>query len=66
MSIKMGILQLPSYKLYWSQELCCLRIANAIHRNRYKELLRNLHFVNNEKLINISAQDKLAEIRPLI
>ena len=66
MSIKMGILQLPSYKSYWSRELCCLRIANVIHRNRYKELLRNLYFVNNEKLISINAQDKLAEIRSLI
>ena len=63
MSIKMGILQLPSYKSYWSRELRCPRIADVMPRNRYQELIRYLHFVNNG---SINAQDKLAKIRPLI
>ena len=63
MNIKMGILQLPSYKLYWSQNLLCPRIAGVMPRNCYQELLRYLHFLNND---SINTQDKLAKIRPLI
>ena len=63
MNIKMGILQLPSYKSYLSQELRSLRIADIMPRNRYQELLRYFHFVNNN---SINTQDKLAKIRPLI
>ena len=59
----MGILQLPSNKSYWNRELRCPRIADVMPRNRYQELLRYLHFVNNR---SINAQDKLAKIRPLI
>ena len=42
MSNKMGILKLPSYKSYWSRELCCPRIADVMPRNCYQELLRYL------------------------
>ena len=49
-SIKMGILQLPSYKSYRSQELRCPRIADVMPHNRYQELLRYLHFVNNDSI----------------
>ena len=31
--------------------------------SRYQELLRYLHFMNND---SVNAQDKLAKIRPLI
>ena len=63
MSIKIGILELPSNKSYWSRELRCSRIADVMPYNRYQELLRYLHFVNND---SINAQDKLAKINPLI
>ena len=49
-SIKMGILQLPSYKSYRNQELRCPRIADVMPHNRYQELLRYLHFVNNDSI----------------
>ena len=62
-SIKMGILQLPSYNLYCSQELHCPRIGDVMPPNRYHELLRYLHFVNNDSII---AQDTLAKTCPLI
>ena len=58
-----GMLQLSSCKSYWSHELRCARIADAMPLNRYQELLRYLHFVNND---SISAQNKLAKIHPLI
>ena len=63
MSIKMGILQLPFYKSYCSGELCCARIADVMPRNHYQELLRYLHFVNND---SINVQDKLTKIHSLI
>ena len=63
MSIKIGILELPSNKSYWSRELRCSRIADVMPCNRYQELLMYLHFVNND---SINAQDKLAKINPLI
>ena len=63
MSIKMEILQLPSYKSYWSQELCCPRIADVMPCNRYQKPRRYLYFVNND---SINAQNKLAKIHPLI
>ena len=61
-SIKIGILQLPFYKFYWSQEFRCPRIADLTAHNCYQELHRYLHFVSND---SINAQDKLAKIRPL-
>ena len=62
-SIKIGILKVPSHKLYWSQELRCPKIVDVMPRNRYQELLRYLNFVNNGI---INTQDKLDKIRPLI
>ena len=63
MSIKIRILQLPSYKSHWSQELRRPRIVDVMPRNRYQELLRYLHLVNND---TINVQDKLAKILRLI
>ena len=59
----MGILQPPSYKSHWSRELHCPRVADVMPCNPYQELLRYLHFVNND---STNAQDKLAKIHPLI
>ena len=61
--IRMGIVQLPSYRLYWSQLLRYDAIAEVMPRNRFIELMGNLHFVNNLK---IDGKDKLAKIRPVI
>ena len=54
--MKMGIVQLPSYRLYWSQSFRYETIAQVMPKNRFQELLNNLHFVNNleiEKTINL-------------
>ena len=63
MSIKMGMLQLLSYKSHWSRELRCQKIAVVMSLNCYQELLTYLHFVNND---SINTQDKLAKSSPLI
>ena len=62
-NLKMGITKLPSYKSYWGRELRFPAVADVMPRNRYQELSRYLHFVNNE---SINGEDKLAKIRPLI
>ena len=63
MSIKMEIFQLPSYKSCCSWELRFPRIADVMPRNSYQNLLRYLHFVNND---SVTTQEKLAQTRPLI
>ena len=59
----MGIVQLPSYRLYWSQSFRYETIAQVMPKNRFQELLNNLHFVNN---LEIEKDDKLAKVRPFI
>ena len=63
MHMKMGIITIPSYKLYWSRELRYSPVADVMARNRYHLLTSNLHFVNND---SIDPSDKLAKIRPII
>ena len=60
--MKMGIVQLPSYRLYWSQSFRYETIAQVMPKNRFQELL-NMHFVNN---LEIEKDDKLAKVRPII
>ena len=60
--MKMGIITIPSYKLYWSRELRYSPVADVMARNRYHLLTSNLHFVNND---SIDPSDKLAKIRPI-
>ena len=61
--IKMGIVSLPSYKCYWSQQLRYSPVADVMSLNRFQLLLENLHFVNNDE---IDKNDKLAKIRPIV
>ena len=61
--MKFGIVSLPSYKCYWSQQLRYSPVADVMSRNRFQLLLENLHFVNNDE---IDKNDKLAKIRPIV
>ena len=61
--MKMGIVSLPSYKCYRSQQLRYSLLADAMSRNRFQLLLENLHFGNNNE---INKNDKLAKIRPIV
>ncbi len=63
MMMKMGIVKLPAYKLYWSQNLRYEPVANVMTKNRFQELMGDLHFVNN---LEIDVNDKLAKVRPII
>ena len=61
--IKMGIISLPSYKCYWSQQLLYCPVAHVMSRNRFRSFLENLHFINNDE---IDKNDKLTKIRLLV
>ena len=62
--LKMGVIQLPSYKLYWSQKMRCPAIGDQMPLKRYEKLRSNLHFVDNSVMEeNVS---KLSKIPPVI
>jgi hypothetical protein len=55
--MKMGIVKLPQYRSYWSQQLRYPPIADMLPRNRFQQLVENLQ---------TDKSDKLAKIRPVI
>ena len=64
MHLKMGLIQLPSYKLYWSQKMRYPTIADQMPLKRYEKLRSNLHFVDNSVLEQNAS--KLSKIQPVI
>ena len=65
MQMKMGIIQLPSYLLYWSQNLRYSPIADVMPLKRYQKLRQYLHFVDNITY-NDRVHDKLFKIKPVL
>ncbi|KRZ52480.1 PiggyBac transposable element-derived protein 2, partial [Trichinella nativa] len=49
--LKMGLVPKPRYSMYWSTELRCDAIADAMSRNRFREVLRYLHFNDNSEAV---------------
>ena len=64
MHLKMGVIRLPSYKMYWSQKLRYPAIADQMPLKRYEKLRSNLHFVDNSVMDGNAS--KLAKIQPVI
>ncbi|KRX34620.1 SCAN domain-containing protein 3 [Trichinella murrelli] len=67
--LKMGLVPKPRYSMYWSTELRCDAIADAMSRNRFREVLRYLHFNDNSEAVldrESPRYDRLYKIRPLI
>ena len=62
MSIKMAIVSVPSYANSWSRELRYPPVADVMSHNRYQELIRHLHFVDNTTIDN---RNKLGKIKPV-
>ena len=54
----------PCQRHYWSQDdnLACPAVSRSMTRNRFDEIKRFLHFVDNDCL---PQRDKMAKIRPL-
>ena len=65
MNMKMEIVHLPSYILYWSTQLRYSAIADVMPLKRFEKLRRFLHFVDNMSY-NQAEDDKLFKIIPII
>ena len=69
-NILMGLNKLPSIDDYWKQSPVYhySPIADRISRNRYREISRYLHFVDNSTLASRGSPeyDRLGKIRPLL
>ena len=66
-NLVMAYHKLPSWTDYWKndQDLCVLFISATMTRNRFAEILSNLH-VNDNLNIPEGNKDKLYKLRPLI
>jgi len=62
----MGYNKLPSYKLYWntSDDLHVRSISKAMSRDRFREILSNIHVNDSANLPN-NNKDKLYKLRPM-
>ena len=69
-SILMGINHLPAIDDYWSRDphLRYAPIADRISRQRFRDISRYLHFVDNDHLAprGDPSYDRLGKVRPLI
>lgn len=59
----MGIVKMPAYSDYWSPYTRYSQIANVMSLKRYKQLMRCLHFCNNEETDDT---DRFFKVRRLI
>ena len=69
-NILMGINHLPSIDDYWSRDphLRYAPVADRISRDRFCEVSRYLHFVDNDTLVprGEEGHDRLGKVRPII
>ena len=61
----MGIIKMPTYHYYWSNETRQSLIADTMSHNRYKTLRRMIRVVDNT-LRDENKPDKLFKIRPIL
>nr|XP_039269135.1 piggyBac transposable element-derived protein 3-like [Styela clava] len=65
MYLHMGIVQMPSVRMYWETSTFYEPVSGVMSRNRFQTLLRTLHFVDNLTVSdNEKLSDKLWKIRP--
>ena len=67
--LKMGICPMPRYRMYWSNELRFGPVADFMSRNRFLDILKFLHFVDNTTVVtdrDHADYDRLAKVRPLL
>ncbi|KRZ01754.1 PiggyBac transposable element-derived protein 3 [Trichinella zimbabwensis] len=67
--VKMGVMPLPRYNLYWSADFRVDAISNRISRNRFIEILRYSHFNDNNKAVvdrSDPSYDRWFKIRPVL
>ena len=66
--IKMGIVKLPRYRMYWAQDTRIPSIADVMSVTRFERLKRYFHCNDNEKMLPRDDPnfDKLFKVRPVI
>ena len=67
--MKMGLVHMPRYAMYWSSETRYPPVADVISRNRFTDLNKHIHFNDNSKLItnrDDAAYDRYYKIRPVL
>ncbi|XP_051515101.1 piggyBac transposable element-derived protein 3-like isoform X1 [Myxocyprinus asiaticus] len=62
--LKMGLVQMSGVSMYWETALRYNQVSDVMSRNRFQELLRSLHFVNNLTVPETEKTDKLWKLRP--
>ena len=63
--LAMGIVEMPDVRCYWAHGTRYPSVADVMSKNRFLQLLQNLHFVDNENQ-NIDKKDKAWKIRPFL
>ena len=67
--IRMGIVPMPSYKSYWSDELRFPPVADVMSRNRFTDINKIVHFNDNSKTVtdrDDPQYDRYYKVRPLL
>lgn len=65
----MGIVKMPRYRCYWSKMLNYPVVTECFSRNRFEDMTKYLHFVNNDTIVTdlkSPEYDKFAKVRPLL
>ena len=67
LGINMGFHELPSWTDFWSCEpdLSVAFVSNALPRNRFAQILSNIHVNDNAAIPNHNT-DKLYKLRPMV
>ena len=69
MLLRMGVVHMPRYRMYWSSDLRYNAIADYMSRNEFEDVGRFIHFNDNTKVITNRTDpgyDPLFKIRPLL
>jgi len=67
--LRMGIVHMPRYRMYWSTELRYSAIADYMSRKEFEDHGRYIHFNDNVRLVTSRKDpeyDQLYKIRPLL
>lgn len=67
--MKMGIVNMPRYEMYWAQSTRFGPVADLLSRNRFTEIKKYIHFNDNSRVItdrNDPQYDRYFKVRPLL
>lgn len=59
----MGVVKLPAYTDYWSNLMGYEKVSNIIPLKKYQNILKNIHFNNNDEY---NERDRFYKVQPLI